>query len=62
MWLERIPLVADERRHFDRVRTERPDHRVVAVFVRAQDRVRVVVLAGQQPRSAVRGRRCGLVS
>ena len=46
--LEHIPVVADQRHHFDRVRTVRPDHRVVAVFVRAQNRVRVVMHTGQQ--------------
>ena len=41
-----------------------PDDGVVAVFVGAQDRMRVVVLAGQQAVQVGRvgGRRCGLVS
>ena len=49
MCCERIAVVADQRRHLHRVRAERPDHRVVAVFVRAQNRMRVVMHTGQQP-------------
>ena len=46
--LQREPVVADQCDHFGGVRPERPDDGVVAVFVGAQDAVRVVVLAGQQ--------------
>ena len=41
--LQRESVVADERDHFGGVRPERPDDGVVAVFVGAQDAVRVVV-------------------
>ncbi len=46
---EQVSLAADQGRHLDGVRAVGPKHRVVAVFVGTQDRVRVVVLAGQQP-------------
>ena len=46
--LEHIPVVADQRHHFHCMRTEHPDHRVIAVFMRAQNRVRVVMHTGQQ--------------
>ena len=46
---ERISLVADQSGHLDGVRPVGPDHRVVAVLVRAENRVRVVVFTGQQP-------------
>ena len=47
--LQRITLGADQRYHLDRMRAVGPDHCVVTVLVCAQNRVRVVVLAGQQP-------------
>ena len=47
--LQREPVVADKRDHLGGVRAEGPDHGVVAVFVRAQGAVRVVVFAGDQP-------------
>ena len=46
--LHREPVVTDERDDFGRVRPKRPDDGVVAVFVGAQDAVRVVVRAGDQ--------------
>ena len=48
MCLNGIALAADERRHLDRVRSIGAYHGVIAVFVGAQNRMRVVVLAGQQ--------------
>ena len=45
---EHVPLAADQGHHLDSMRPVGPHHRVVAVFVGAQDRMRVVVLAGQQ--------------
>ena len=44
--LQREPVAADERDDLGRVRPEGPDDGVVAVFVRAQSAVRVVMLAG----------------
>ena len=46
--LQREPVVADQCDHFGGVRPEGPDDGVVAVFVGAQDAVRIVVLAGHQ--------------
>ena len=46
--LQREPVVPDQRHHFGGVWPEGPDDGVVAVFVGAQDAVRVVVLAGDQ--------------
>jgi len=46
--LEHIALAADQGHHLDSMGPVGPHHRVVAVFVGAQDRMRVVVLAGQQ--------------
>ena len=46
--LEQIALIADERRHLDRMRSIGAYHGVIAVFVGAQNRMRVVVLTGQQ--------------
>ncbi len=46
--LQREPVRTDQRDHFRGMRPERSDHGVVAVFVRTQDAVRVVVLPGQQ--------------
>ena len=46
--LEHIALTADERRHLDRVRSIRTYHGVIAVLVCTQNRMRVVVLTGQQ--------------
>jgi hypothetical protein len=46
--LEDEALVADEGRHLDRVGAKCTQHGVIAVFVCAEYRVRVVMLAGQQ--------------
>ena len=46
--LEDIAFIADDRRHLDRVRSIGADHGVIAVLVGAQNRMRVVVFAGQQ--------------
>jgi hypothetical protein len=46
--LQREPVTADQRDHAGGVRAVGPDYGVVAVFVGAQDAVRVVVLAGDQ--------------
>ena len=46
--LQREAVFTDECDHFGGVRPEGPDDRVVAVFVGAQDAVRIVVLAGYQ--------------
>ena len=48
--LQREPVVADKRDHLGGVRAEGPDDGVVAVFVRAQSAVRIVMFAGYQPR------------
>ncbi len=45
---EDITFTADDRGHLDGVRSIGSDHRVIAVFVGAQYRMRVVVFTGQQ--------------
>ena len=47
--LQREPVSPDQCDHAGGVRPEGPDDSVVAVFVGAQDAVRVVMLAGYQP-------------
>ncbi len=47
--LQRESVVADQGDHLGGVRAVGPDDGVVAVFVGAQDAVRVVVFAGDQP-------------
>ena len=47
--LQRVSLVADQRGHHLGVRAERADDGLLAVLVRAEDRVRIVVGAGDQP-------------
>jgi hypothetical protein len=44
--LQREPVFTHECDHFGGVRAKGPDDRVVAVFVGAQDAVRIMVLAG----------------
>lgn len=46
---ERESLAADQRDHAHRVRPVGPDHGVIGVFVRAEHRMRVMVLTGEQP-------------
>ncbi len=46
--LEHMTLTTDERDHLDRVWPVGADHRVVVVLVSTENRVRVVVLTGQQ--------------
>jgi hypothetical protein len=48
-----IAVGSDDCGDFDRVRAVCPDHRVVTVFVRAEDGMRVMVLAGQEPAQLV---------
>ena len=45
---QRISVRPDQRDDVDGVRPVSPDHGVIAVFMGAQDGMRVVVLAGQQ--------------
>ena len=46
--LERISLTAHQGHHVDRVGSVGADDRVVVVFVRTQNRMRIVVFAGKQ--------------
>ena len=59
--LQREPVVTDECDDLGGVWAEDPDDGVVAVFVRAQNAVRIVMFAGYQPREVTGfGRQAGL--